>query len=108
MGSFANSIANGLLLLASLFLAAAILSVYLLYLSIKWRRMKKRTKGYNYYIIWSDNEYVGLCVEFPSLSFIASTPERAMSGIVWLVADALHDMKKSGEEPPKRVYTIHR
>lgn len=57
---------------------------------------------YAYRIMWSaeDEEFVGLCSEFPSLSWLEPTPDSAFSGIRRLVADVLDDMKKSGETPP--------
>jgi predicted RNase H-like HicB family nuclease len=35
---------------------------------------------YTYRVTWSaeDNEHVGLCAEFPSLSWLAPTPEKAL------------------------------
>ena len=38
---------------------------------------------YSYRVIWSeeDKEYVGLCAEFPSLSWLASAPEAALRAI---------------------------
>ena len=38
---------------------------------------------YTYRVTWSadDGEYVGLCAEFPSLSWLAKTPEAALRGI---------------------------
>ncbi|MYF86766.1 MAG: toxin-antitoxin system HicB family antitoxin, partial [Rhodospirillaceae bacterium] len=38
---------------------------------------------YTYRITWSseDGEHVGLCAEFPSLSWLAPTPEKALSGV---------------------------
>jgi hypothetical protein len=38
---------------------------------------------YTYRVTWSaeDNEHVGLCAEFPSLSWLAPTPDKALSGI---------------------------
>ena len=38
---------------------------------------------YTYRVTWSsdDNEHVGLCDEFPSLSWLAPYPEKALSGI---------------------------
>ena len=38
---------------------------------------------YTYRVTWSeeDHEYVGLCAEFPSLSWLASNPEAALRGI---------------------------
>jgi predicted RNase H-like HicB family nuclease len=40
-----------------------------------------------YYVIWSeeDQEYVGLCREFPSLSFLAKSYSEAESGIISLI-----------------------
>ena len=58
---------------------------------------------YTYRITWSseDEEYVGLCAEFPSLSWLAPTPEKALSGVRRLVRDIVADMKETGEEPPE-------
>lgn len=57
---------------------------------------------YTYRVTWSaeDEEHVGLCLEFPSLSWLASTPEEAFSGILALVQDVLVDMRANGETPP--------
>jgi len=62
---------------------------------------------YTYRVTWSeeDNEYVGLCVEFPSLSWLASTPEEALKGIRQTVADVVADMKGGGEEVPEPIST---
>ncbi|MFM7533271.1 MAG: type II toxin-antitoxin system HicB family antitoxin [Rubrivivax sp.] len=58
---------------------------------------------YTYRVTWSaeDNEHVGLCAEFPSLSWLAATPERALSGIRQVVADSVAEMKTSGEPVPE-------
>ena len=52
---------------------------------------------YTYRVTWSgeDNEHVGLCAEFPSLSWLAPTPEKALSGIRRVVADAVADGRLS-------------
>ena len=57
---------------------------------------------YTYKITWSENdqEYVGLCAEFPSLSWLDKKPDKAFSGIQKLVKQVLADMQKSGETPP--------
>lgn len=57
---------------------------------------------YTYRVTWSpeDGEHVGLCVEFPSLSWLAATPEAALKGIRKLVAEVVADMKASGETVP--------
>ena len=57
---------------------------------------------YSYRVIWSeeDKEYVGLCAEFQSLSWLAPSPEDALHGIREVVVDAIADMKKNGEPIP--------
>ena len=49
---------------------------------------------YTYRVTWSeeDEEYVGLCAEFPSLSWLSSTPEAALQGIRQVVADVVADL----------------
>jgi predicted HicB family RNase H-like nuclease len=58
---------------------------------------------YTYRITWSDEdqEYAGLCVEFPSLSWLDKNPEAALAGIRNVVAEAVKDMKANGETPPE-------
>ena len=58
---------------------------------------------YTYRITWSaeDGENVGLCAEFPSLSWLAPSPEKALSGIERLVRDVVSDMEATGETPPE-------
>jgi predicted HicB family RNase H-like nuclease len=58
---------------------------------------------YSYRVIWSeeDGEYVGLCTEFPSLSWLAGSQDEAFSGIRQLVADVVVDMRAGGEAPPQ-------
>ena len=58
---------------------------------------------YTYRVTWSleDEEYIGLCTEFPSLSWLASSPDEAFTGIRQLVSGCLEDMQTSGETPPK-------
>lgn len=53
--------------------------------------------NYTYRVVWSDkdNEYVGLCDRFPSLSWLALTPQGALAGIRQIVADVV-----AGAEPP--------
>ena len=60
------------------------------------------TDHYTYQVTWSaeDDEYVGLCAEFPSLSWLASTPDKAFSGIRDSVADCVADLQATGEIPP--------
>jgi predicted HicB family RNase H-like nuclease len=64
--------------------------------------MALKNDRYTYRVTWSDEdqEYVGLCAEFPSLSWLAATPEDSLKGIRKVVADVVSDMKKSGELVP--------
>ena len=59
---------------------------------------------FTYRVTWSpeDGEHVGLCAEFPSLSWLAATPEGALAGIRRLVADVVRDMTANGERCPNR------
>jgi len=58
---------------------------------------------YTYRVLWSeeDGEYVGLCAEYPSLSWLASDPENALKGIRQVVADIVTDLQESGEPVPE-------
>ena len=57
---------------------------------------------YTYRVTWSpeDDEHVALCAEFPSLSWLAKTPQSALKGIQKVVADVVADMLASGEVVP--------
>jgi len=57
---------------------------------------------YTYRVSWSeeDQECVGTCAEFPSLSHLAGSKAEALRGIVELVADIVEDMQASGEPVP--------
>ena len=58
---------------------------------------------YTYRVTWSpdDGDHVGLCIEFPSLSWVTQTPEDALSGIRKVVAKVVSDMRSTGEQIPK-------
>lgn len=58
---------------------------------------------FTYRVTWSeeDGEYVGLCAEFQSLSWLASDPEAALKGIRQVVADVVADMQTNGESVPE-------
>jgi predicted HicB family RNase H-like nuclease len=60
---------------------------------------------YTYRVTWSaeDAEHLGLCSEFPSLSWLAPTPEEALSGIRAVVADVVKDLRASGELVPDAI-----
>ena len=59
--------------------------------------------AYAYQIIRSDEdgEYVGICAEFPSLSWLAPDRGEALAGIRALVADCADDMRACGEPLPE-------
>jgi predicted HicB family RNase H-like nuclease len=70
-------------------------------------KMVKNNDKYTYRVTWSedDAEYVGLCAEFPSLSWLAQTPETALKGIRKVVSDIIADMIKDGEPAPEPIAT---
>ena len=71
--------------------------------------MALKSDRYTYRVTWSeeDNEHVGLCVEFPSLSWLAKKPEAALKRIRKLVEDVVHEMRKGGEAVPEPIACRH-
>jgi len=65
--------------------------------------MTLKNDRYAYRVIWSanDDEYLGLCAEFPSLSWLAGTPEAALKGIRRVVAESIQIMEVDGDSIPK-------
>jgi len=57
---------------------------------------------YTYRVTWlpEDGEHAGLCAEFPSLSWLADTPEAALKGIQSLVLETVADMSATAEPIP--------
>ena len=57
---------------------------------------------YTYHVAWceDDNQYIGLCSEFSSLSWLAADPESAFQGIRQVVADSVVDMEANHEVVP--------
>ncbi len=62
---------------------------------------------YSYRITWSeeDQEYVGLCTELPSLSWLSGNQTEAFKGIMKLAASVIKDMEKEGESIPEPIST---
>ena len=62
---------------------------------------------YTYRITWSekDNEYLGWCAEFPSLSWLADSPESAFKGIRQVVAEVVLDRRANNETIPPPLAT---
>ncbi|MGH8191797.1 MAG: type II toxin-antitoxin system HicB family antitoxin [Rhodanobacteraceae bacterium] len=60
---------------------------------------------YTYRVTWSeeDREFVGLCAEFPGLSWLAATQVKSLEGIRRLVKDCVADMSASGEAVPQPI-----
>ncbi|MBI2916876.1 MAG: type II toxin-antitoxin system HicB family antitoxin [Chloroflexi bacterium] len=69
--------------------------------------MAQKDDKYTYRVTWSedDAEYVGLCAEFPSLSWLAQTPQATLNGIRKLVSDVIADMVSNGEPVPEPIAT---
>ena len=71
--------------------------------------MRKRDVAdkYTYRVLWSeeDQEYVGLCAELPSLSWLERSQAAALRGIIQIARQAVDDMAKKHEPIPKPVAT---
>ena len=69
--------------------------------------MKRQTDidRYTYRVIWSDEDeqFVGLCAEFPSLSWLACSAEEALRGIRKVAAKVVKDMKDNSEHVPEPI-----
>jgi predicted HicB family RNase H-like nuclease len=54
-------------------------------------------------VVWSveDREFVATCLEFPSLSWLASTQFEAMEGLKAVLEAVIEDMLESGEQIPE-------
>jgi predicted HicB family RNase H-like nuclease len=63
----------------------------------------KLNDQYSYRVCWAedDQEYVALCAEFPSLSWLDATPDKVLAGLRKVVAECVIDLKKSGEPVPE-------
>jgi len=67
--------------------------------------MVHKIDKYTYRVMWSeeDEEFIGLCAEFPGLSWLASTSEKALKGIRSVVKDSVDDLVKSKEDIPQPI-----
>lgn len=67
--------------------------------------MAKEIDRYTYRVTWSeeDREHVGLCAEFPGLSWLEKSPEKALSGIRQLVRNCVIDMAANDEKVPEPI-----
>lgn len=66
------------------------------------RSFAEPVERYTYRVLWSeeDQEFVGLCAEFPSLSWLDQSQAAALAGIVRLVGKVVADMRRSKEPIP--------
>lgn len=67
------------------------------------KMIKVDSSKYEYSVWWSDEdqEYVGTCLEFPSLSWLDEDRSKALDGIVRVVDSVLKDMLQAGETVPE-------
>jgi len=67
--------------------------------------MARAIDRYTYRVTWSeeDQEYVGLCAEFPSMSWLEAAPEAALCGIRVLVKKAVANLKRNDEPVPEPI-----
>ncbi len=65
--------------------------------------MARKDDKYRYLVIWSeeDSEYVALCAEFPSVSWLAHTPAAALKGIRNIIGGVVTDMQANHEPIPE-------
>lgn len=58
---------------------------------------------YTYRVTWSpeDEQFVATCLELPSLSWLADTPEKALHGLRQLVEEVVSDLGADGESVPE-------
>lgn len=64
---------------------------------------------YTYEVAWSeeDEEFVGTCLELPSLSWLAPDRSAALEGIVSLAGEVVADLLDAGEEVPEPLSLRH-
>jgi predicted HicB family RNase H-like nuclease len=65
------------------------------------------TDKYTYRVTWSeeDGEFVGLCAEFPSISWLSVDPEEALKGVRSLIKECVKEMVQNGEAFPRPIAT---
>ncbi|MCP4614720.1 MAG: toxin-antitoxin system HicB family antitoxin [Planctomycetes bacterium] len=69
----------------------------------------EQSNYYTYRVTWSkdDEQFVGLCAEFPSLSWLDETQEKALVGIKSVVDVVILDMLQTDEVPSKPLSLIN-
>lgn len=63
----------------------------------------KNHQHYAYRVLWSpeDEEFVALCAEFPSLSYLAPSHTEALNGLMATVTQVVADMLANNEVVPE-------
>jgi len=71
--------------------------------------MIRDSDKYTYRVTWSeeDQEFIGLCAEFTSLSWLDESPEQALAGIRKVVQQSIKDMKANSEDIPAPIASKH-
>lgn len=66
-------------------------------------RSQMDVSHYTFRVTWSaeDGEFVATCLEFPSLSWLASSRNEAIEGLERLVVDVVDDLRANGEHVPE-------
>ncbi len=69
--------------------------------------MVRESDKYTYRVTWSEEDemFVGLCTEFPSLSWLSDTRADALQGIHRIVRSCIKDMEHTGEKVPPAIST---
>jgi predicted HicB family RNase H-like nuclease len=69
--------------------------------------MVRKADRYTFRVMWSedDDEFIGLCAEFPSLSWLAESPGAALKGIRSVVQKCMKDLESTGEDVPPAIAT---
>lgn len=64
---------------------------------------------YTYRVTWSpeDEEFVAVCLELPSLSWLAASPQEALMGVEHVVREAITDMTSNDEDVPAPLADRH-
>lgn len=69
--------------------------------------MSNKIDRYTYRVTWSeeDQDYVGLCAEYPSLSWLDQSQTAALIGIQKLVSNCITEMTAANEKIPEPIST---
>ena len=64
--------------------------------------MVEKHELYTYQVHYSieDKEFVGTCLEFPSVSWVAEEPLETFNSIMGVIKDIVGDMRANGESLP--------